>query len=287
MVAREGSVTRATAELHLAQPTVSGQLRKLERTLGEKLFAKRGRGLVLSEAGQVVFRHADAMFAAARELSAALDGRPTSAQARFAVGVADTLPKLTATRLLAPAFATGTPFVLECRAGPAERLLGALAVHELDLVLSDAPVPDGLGVRLFSHPIGESAVSIFATEALANRHRRRFPHSLDGAPFLVASRTSALRRAVDAWCATAGIQPRIVAEVDDAGILQALGAQGLGLFAAPSVVEAEIRRAYGVRVVGRLSEVHERFWAISAERRLQHPAVLAMVQAATDKLFAR
>ena len=286
MVAREGSVTRATEVLHLAQPTVSGQLRTLERTFGEKLLTRRGRGLAMTETGQLVFRYADAMFGAARELAAALDGHPTAHPARFVVGMSDTLPKLTATRLLAPAFAAGAPMQLECRSDKTERLLAALAIHELDLVLADAPVPEGLGVRLFSHPIGESPVGVYATPELATRHRRRFPRSLDGAPMLVAARSSALRRALDSWCERERVRPRVVAEVDDAALLQALGAQGLGLFAAPSVVVAELRAAYGVRLVGRLEGVRERFYAISAERRLQHPAVLAMLQTASAELFA-
>lgn len=284
VVAREGSVTRATAVLRLTQPTVSGQLRTLERTLGEKLFERRGRGLALTAAGSMVFRYVNAMFGTAGELAAALDGQPSERAARFAVGMSDTLPKLTATRLLEPAFTTGVPMQLDIRSDKTDRLLAALAIHELDLVLSDAPVPEGLGVRLFSHLLGESGVSIFATPELADHHRRRFPKSLDGAPMLVATRSSALRRGVDAWCTRARVLPRIVAEVEDAALLQALGAQGLGLFAAPTAVDAEIRRAYGVRVVGRLHGVHERFYAISAERTLQHPAVLAMLDAAPRSL---
>lgn len=286
VVAREGSVTRATEILHLAQPTVSGQLRTLERTLGEKLFERRGRGLALTPAGAMVFRYVDAMFGTAKELAAALDGQPSDRPARLAVGLSDTLPKLTATRLLEPAFTTGLPMQLDIRSDKTDRLLAALAIHDLDLVLADSPVPEGLGVRLFSHLIGESGVTVFAVPALAARYRRRFPHSLDAAPMLVATRASALRRGVDAWCARMGVLPRIVAEVEDAALLQALGAQGLGLFAAPTAVEAEIRRAYGVRVVGRLKGVHEQFYAISAQRTLQHPAVLAMLDAASRGLFA-
>jgi LysR family transcriptional activator of nhaA len=286
VVAREGSITRATTLLHLAQPTVSSQLRTLERTLGERLFERRGRGIALTETGTMVFRYADAMFGTARELAAALEGGPAEHPSRFAIGISDALPKLTATRLLTPAFASALPMYLECRSDKTERLLAALAIHEIDLVIADAPVPAGLGVRLFSHLIGESGVSIFAVPALAAKHRRRFPQSLDDAPMLLGARTSALRRAVDSWCARERVRPRIVAEVEDAAVLQALGAQGLGLFAAPTVVEAEIRRAYGVRVVGRLHDVHERFYAISAERKLQHPAVLKMLEAASTGLFA-
>ncbi len=287
VVAREGSVTRATQLLNLAQPTVSGQIRTLERTLGERLFERRGRGIALTETGAMVFRYADEMFGAARELAAALDGGPAEHPATFAIGISDALPKLTATRLLEPAFSAGLSMHLDCRSDKADRLLAALAIHELDLVIADAPVPAGLGVRLFSHLIGESGVSVFASPALAAKHRRRFPQSLTDAPMLLGARTSALRRAIDAWCARVRVRPRIVAEVEDAAVLQALGALGLGLFAAPTVVEAEVRRAYGVRVVGRLDDVHERFYAISAERKLQHPAVLRMLDVASTGLFAQ
>ncbi len=286
VVAREGSVTRATTLLHLAQPTVSGQLRTLDQTIGTPLFERRGRGRALTETGRLVFRYAETMFGAARELAVALDGGPTNHPARFAVGIADALPKLTVTRLLAPALASAAPLHLDCRCDKPDRLLAALALHELDLVIADTPVPSGLSVRLFSHMIGESGVSLFAVPALAARYRRRFPDSLTDAPLLLGARTSALRRAVDSWCVRVRVRPRIVAEVEDAAVLQALGAQGLGCFAAPTVVEAEIRRTYGVRVVGRLSDVHERFYAISAARTLQHPAVLRMLKAASTGLFA-
>jgi LysR family transcriptional activator of nhaA len=185
VVAREGSITRATTLLHLAQPTVSSQLRTLERTLGERLFERRGRGIALTETGTMVFRYADAMFGTARELAAALEGGPAEHPSRFAIGISDALPKLTATRLLTPAFASALPMYLECRSDKTERLLAALAIHEIDLVIADAPVPAGLGVRLFSHLIGESGVSIFAVPALAAKHRRRFPQSLDDAPMLL------------------------------------------------------------------------------------------------------
>jgi len=285
VVAREGSIAGATRVLHLTQPTISTQLRTLEKVVGQRLFERRGRGLALSETGRLVFRHAETMFGAARELAAALDGGPAASPSRFVVGLSDVLPKLTATRLLEPVFATGLAMKLDCRCDKTDRLLAMLAIHELDLVIGDARVPEGLGVRLFSHLIGESGVSVFATPDIAARHRRRFPQSLHDAPVVLPARTSALRRGFDDWCTRKRIRPQIVAEVEDAALLQALGAQGLGIFAAPSVVEAEIRRAYGVRVVGRLDGVHERFYAISVERTLQHPAVLALLEAASRELF--
>jgi LysR family transcriptional activator of nhaA len=287
VVAREGSVTRATQVLHLAQPTVSAQLRTLEKTVGSPLFARRGRGRVLTEAGALVFRYADLMFGAARELTAALDGRPSDGPTRFAVGLSDSLPKLTATRLLEPALTSGPTLRLECRSDKTDRLLASLAIHELDLVIADAPVPEGVSVRLFSHMIGESPVGLYATPTLASKYKRQFPRSLSGAPMLIATPSSALRRGFDAWCARRQLQPRIVAEVEDAALLQALGAQSLGLFAAPTVVQAELKRAYGVQLIGTLDGVQERFYAISAERRLQHPAVVAMLDFATRGLFAR
>lgn len=285
VVARQGSVVAATRQLHLTQPTVSGQLRKLEAVLGTPLFARRGRGLVLTDTGQLVLRYADAIFAGAGELAAALDGQPVGRPARFAVGLSDALPKLTATRLLEPALATPEALQLQCRSDKSDRLLAALAIHELDLVLSDAPVPEGLALRLFAHPLGECGVTVFGVRPLARRFRRRFPHSLNGAPFILPMAGSALRRGLDTFFRAQALRPAVAAEVEDAALLQALGTQGLGLFAAPSVVEAEVVRAYRVVPLGRLPQVRARFFAISAERKLQHPAVLAILAAAEHELF--
>ncbi len=287
-VAREGSVAAATRALHLAQPTISGQIKVLERSLGERLFERRGRGLALTEVGQLVFRYADEMFAVGRELQETLAGRPAAGRpARLAVGVSDSLPKLTTYALLEPALAPAGGAErprLVLRIGKTEPLLAELATHALDLVLADAPAPAG-SVRAYSHLLGESGVTVFATAALAQRHRRGFPASLQDAPFVLQTPNTALRRSLDQWFADAGVQPQTVAEVEDIALLQVLGRAGLGLFAAPTVVEAEIRRAYEVRVVGRLPEVREQFYAISVERKLTHPAVLAIRDAARRSLF--
>jgi len=282
-VAREGSVTRAAARLRLAQSSVSGQLRTFERALGVTLLERRGRQLALTAAGELVQRHADEIFAAGQELEAALRGAEVEGgrPRRFTVGVSDALPKLTTVRLLAPALARPeAPLQLVLRIDKTPRLVGELATHALDLVLADAPVAPTLRVRTFSHLLGETDVTVFAVPALARRLRPRFPASLAGAPFLLQAEHTALRLSLDHWFSGAGVVPRVVAEVEDLALLQALGGEGLGCFAAPTVVAAAIEKGYGVRAVGRLPEVRERFYAITTERRLVHPGVAAIAGAA-------
>lgn len=285
VVAREGSVTRATRVLNLAQPTISGQLRTLERSLGERLFMRRGRNLALTDTGHVVFRYADEIFSIGRELIETIGGRPTGRPWRFTVGISDSMPKVTTHRLLAPALALAEPLHLVLRVGKVEQLLADLSIHALDLVLAEAPVSPSVHVRAFNHLLGESGITIFGTTPLAARHRRAFPRSLDDAPLVVQTENAPLRRAMDAWFAAQGLRPRIVAEVEDVGLLQVFGRAGLGLFAAPSVVEEEITSQYDVKVVGRIADVRERFYAISVERRLKHPAVVAISEGARTGLF--
>jgi len=284
-VAREGSIARATSILHVAQPTISGQLRQLEESFGEKLFARRGRGLVLTDVGQTVYRFAEEIFGLGKELEDTVRGRPTGRPIRFAVGISDSLPKLTTYRLLEPAFRQATPFRNVFRIGKTERLLTALATHDLDLVLSDAPAPAGVRIRAFHHLLGESPTTIFGAANLAKKYRSEFPRSLSGAPFLVHAESSAIRRALDQWFAERTIQPKVIAELEDVALLQVLGQKGIGLFAAPSVVEKQIRKSYGVEVVGRIRKVRSRFYAISVERKLKHPGVVAISEAARSELF--
>ena len=284
-VGREGSIAKATTQLHLTQPTISAQLRALERSLGGRLFARRGRGLQLTDLGREVFRYADEMFGVARELVGALDGAATGRATRFTVGVSDALPKLTTIRLLEPAFALGDDVRITLRIDKTDRLLADLSLHAVDLVLADAPVPSWMPVRLFNHPLGECDVTVFGVPALARALRRRFPASLDGAPFIVQTPNTALRRSLDEYFGRAAIAPRITCEVEDVALVQELGGEGKGLFAAPSVVASQIRARYGVVTVGRLPAVRERFFAISAERRITHPAVRAISEAARDRLF--
>jgi LysR family transcriptional activator of nhaA len=284
-VARTGGVSAASAELRLAQPTISGQLRLLEEHFGEKLFHRVGRRLELTDVGRLVYRYADEIFSLGRELTDAVRGRPTGRPLRFAVGIADQVPKLVAYRLMEPALKLPEPVRLVCREDKPERLLADLAVHALDLVLTDAPLNPSINVRAFSHLLGECGTTIFGARPLVARYRRGFPRSLDGAPFLLPTENTVLRRSLDQWFAQQDLHPAVVSEFEDSALLKAFGERGMGLFAAPTAIEAEIRRQYGVQAIGRTEVVRERFYAISVERRLKHPAVLAISEAAKVKLF--
>ena len=285
-VAREGSVTRASRRLNLTQPAVSAQVRSLERSLGERLFEKRGRGRVLTETGRLVYRYAEEIFTLGRELQETLAGRPGGRLARFTVGATDAMPKLLVHRLLEPALRLDPPVRLVLREGRPDELLAGLATHELDVVLSDVPAPPDVRVHAFNHLLGECGVTVFAAPGLAPRYRRRFPRSLDGAPFLMPGENSAARRALEQWLNALGVRPSVRAEIHDSAVLNVFGQAGEGLFAAPSAVEDAVRRQYGVRVVGRAEAVRERFYAITVERRIVHPAALAITQAAREELFA-
>ena len=284
-VAREGSVVKAAEQLRLTQPTISGQLRTLEESLGEKLFARAGRRLVLTDVGRVVYRYADEIFSIGRELLDTLHDRPTGRPYRLVVGVADVMPKVLVRRLLAPALALPEGVQLVCREDKTDRLLAALSVHELDVVLADAPMGPQVSVKAFNHLLGESAVSLLAARPLAAKLKRGFPASLHQAPMLVPAEHAMLRRSIDQWLDARGVRPRVVAEFDDSALMKVFGQSGTGVFPAPSVVEQDVCRRYSLSVVGRLEEVRERFYAISVEKRLKHPAVVAISEAARHDLF--
>lgn len=288
VVARERSIARASKELGLAESTISGQIRRLEEVLDEKLFTRSGRHLVLSDVGGVAYRYADEIFSLGRELMETLKGRAgVSKPLRLTVGIADVLPKTLVSRLLEPAFDLGVPLRLVCREDKTvEEFIGELAVHAIDLVLADEPAPPGIRVKAFSHRLGECGTTVFGAPALARRRRKTFPRSLADAPFLLPSPRSALRRALDQWMYTHEIRPRVVAELDDSALSNALGSERKGLFVGPSLMESEIRRQYGVEVVGRLPDVRQHLYAISVERRLTHPAVVAICETAREDLFA-
>ncbi len=285
VTAREGGVARAAAKLRLAHPTVSAQIHALEGALGEKLFTRVGRRLALTEMGKVVLRYADEIFSLGTELVETVKGRPTGRPARLSVGVADVLPKIVARHLLAPALGGVEPVRLVCREDTPERLLAQLAIHELDLILTDAPLPAGTSVRAYSHLLGECPVTFFGTRALCARYRRGFPRSLDGAPLVLPTEGTMLRRSLAHWFDALSIRPRVVAEIEDSALLKVFGQEGLGLFAAPSVVEREVRRQYEVEALGRAEDVRERFYAVSVERRLKHPAIIAITEGARRGIF--
>jgi LysR family transcriptional regulator, transcriptional activator of nhaA len=285
-VGREGGLTRAAAELRLAPSTLSGQIRLLERQLGVELFTRVGRGLVLSEPGRVVFRYADDLFRLGRELQDALGGRIVGRAATVVVGIADVLPKLVASRLLEPLLRSGRTIQLVCRQDKPARLLAELALHNVDVILSDTPVGSSATVRAFGHLLGECGVTLFGVPKLAAAFRRGFPKSLDSAPLLLPTENTALRRSLEVWFAERGIRPRVVGEFEDSALLKVFGQSGHGLFPAASVIAQEVSRQYQVKVVGDLLGVRERFYAISTERRLKEPGVLGIIEAARTSLFA-
>jgi LysR family transcriptional regulator, transcriptional activator of nhaA len=285
MVAKTGSITRACEELRLAQPTISGQLRALEESLGEKLFSKAGRRLQLTEVGQVVYGYADEIFSLGRELTDVLKGTPRGRPARLVVGISDMMPKLVAYRILQPALTLGDPVHFVCYEDHPEKLLLSLAAHELDLVLTDAPAHGAIRVRVFSHLLGSSDIALFAAPSLAARYRKDFPARLDGAPFLMPMQDSASRRTLDQWFDAHGVRPLIVGEFQDRALLNVFGQAGVGIFASPAAVEDEVRKYYRVALIGRLDSAKEDFYAISAERKIKHPAVAAISESARQSLF--
>jgi LysR family transcriptional activator of nhaA len=284
-VAKEGSISRACQKLRLAQPTISGQLRMLEESLGEKLFTKAGRGLALTEVGQVVFRYADEIFGLGRELQDVLKGRPRGRPLRLLVGVSDQLPKLIAYRILRPALEMPEPVHIVCDEDTPDRLFAALAEHRLDVVLSDTPITSTVAVKAFNHLLGTCGVTLFAAPKLAARYRKDFPACLDAAPFLLPMESSSLRRSLEQWFDAQNVRPSLIGEFKDGALMNTFGQAGVGIFAAPTAVEKEVRDTYQVSIVARIETVIERFYAISAERKLKHPAVLTISEAAREKLF--
>ncbi len=284
-VARTGSVTRACKELNLAQQTISGQIKALEETLGEQLFLRTGRKLVLTDVGRLVYRYAEDIFSVGQELIDTLKGRPTGRPVRLAVGMANTLPKAIAYRLLSPLFSLPEPVQIVCCEDKTERLLAALAIYQLDVVLTDTPIDPAVRVRAFSHLLGECSVTFFASALLADEYRKGFPRSLNGAPVVLPTENTPLRRSLDEWFHAQKIRPNLVAEVEDLGLLKTFGQEGIGLFVAPAITEKEIQRQYLVSVVGRVDDIRQRFYAISVERKLRNPAVVAITETARAEPF--
>jgi LysR family transcriptional activator of nhaA len=283
-VARTGSIAAASEELRLAAPTISNQIRKLEESLGEKLLRRSGRGLVLTDMGRIAMRYADGIFAMGRELADAMKDLPTGRPLRLCVGIADVVPKLIAYKILEPAFRLRMPVRIICREDRPDRLLADLALHEFDVVLSDSPANPAAKIRAFSHLLGECGVSFFASKTV-RLEQRRFPKCIDGARLLVPTDNSAFRRRLDEWFVAHNIRPIVVGEFQDFALLRAFAEQGLGVFAGPSVLDAQLR-GYGFKRIGGTDEIRARYYAITVERKLQHPAVLAVCEAAQNKLFS-
>jgi LysR family transcriptional activator of nhaA len=285
-VASHGSIARASAILHLTPQTISGQLRELEDQIGAKLFAKSGRSLSLTETGRLVFAYADDMFRISDELQDVLAGRTPGGGLTLNVGIAMVVPKLLAHRVLAPALRMSEPVQLKCFEKPLVDLLADLSVHKLDLVLADSPLNPALNIRAYNHFLGESPIAFFAAADMAARYREDFPRSLNAATMLMPTSSSALRRALDFWLDREQLKPIVVAEIEDRALMKAFGEAGAGIFTAPQAVEKDVLVKYAVEVIGRTDEIKERLYVISAERRIKHPAVSMITEAARSGLFA-
>jgi LysR family transcriptional activator of nhaA len=284
--AHAGGVMRAGEQLHTTPQTLSGQIKLLEARLGCSLFGKRGRRLELTAEGLAALRYADQIFALGEELEAAMgQARSTPRGIDFRVGVADSVPKAIAYRLLEPALDVAGPVHLVCQEGRLDDLLGRLSVHQVHLVLADEPMSRQLSVKAFNHALGTSALTFFAAPALRRSLGGRFPHSLQGAPMLLPASGTAIRRRFDLWSGAHEIRPQVVAEFDDSALMTAFGREGRGVFMAPAVLERETCSQHGVEVLGRSADLVEEFYAISVERRITHPCVEAITQAARDRLF--
>ncbi|MDJ0893163.1 MAG: transcriptional activator NhaR [Gammaproteobacteria bacterium] len=284
-VASNGSIARASEVLHLTPQTISGQLRDLEESVGTKLFEKVGRNLALTDMGRLVFSYADEMFRISAELQDVVAGRTPGSRLSLNVGIAMVVPKLLAYRVLKPVLSLDEPVLLVCNEAPLVDLLADLSVHKLDLVLADAPISPTLNIRAYNHTLGESGITFFARETEVRRYETDFPQSLNGAPMLMPTRSSALRRALELWFERQNLAPAVVAEFEDRALMKAFGEAAAGIFTSPTAVEQDVLDKYAVRVIGRTDEVKERFFAISAERRIKHPAVAAITESARTDLF--
>lgn len=285
MVAKAGSIARACEQLHLTPQTISGQLSQFEDVLGEQLFARVGRRLELTDRGRVVLSYADEIFSLGQELEDVLRQQPTERMLQFRVGISDAVHKTIASRLIEPALRLGDPISIICREGKVANLLGELALHHLDIVIADCPMPSRIDVKAFSHLLGECGLTFLATPELALKHSSEFPQCLDRAPFLLPGDDVSIRPKLLRWFETNHLRPRITGEFDDAALMKAFGQMGVGVFAAPTSIAKEVQQQHGVVAVGSTRDVSEKYYAISVERKLTHPAVVAISESARLELF--
>ncbi|MGD8340289.1 MAG: transcriptional activator NhaR [Gammaproteobacteria bacterium] len=284
-VSREGSITSASESLHLTPQTVSAQIKLLEKSIGQPLFKRAGRGLVLTDTGRIVQEYADEIFSAGIELAQHITGDDAYRSQSLRVGIVNSIPKLIAYRILEPAL-DGSPSVrITCQEASLDQLLGDLAIHRLDLVVSDHAVPVGLNIRAFNHRLGTSAIGFFASRSIAKKYAGNFPASLHEAPVLLPVLTNPLRRSLNDWFQLMEVQPNVIAEFDDSALLKAFGEAGTGLFPAPVAIRAEIEKMYHARCIGQIDSVQESYFAISPERKLKHPAVLRITEVARSALL--
>lgn len=286
VVAKAGSIARAAQQLHLTPQTLSGQIKQLEESLGVALFRLAGRRLEMTETGRLAFSYADDMFALAAELRDALHTLPASRVQSFRVGIVDVVPKSVAQHLIEPVLRLAEPVRLICREGKLESLLGELALHRLDMVLADRPLPTGLNVRGYSRKLGESSIGFFATPKLRETCGGPFPRCLNGRPMLLPGDDVAVHGRLLAWFEKQRVAPQVVGEFDDAALMKAFGRAGAGIFTAPLAIREEVERSYGVTMLGVAESVKESYYAISVKRRATHPAIKAIIDSANVLLEA-
>lgn len=285
-VARKGGVRKAAEELHVSQPSISAQLRLLEESLGQKLFRRSGRNLVLTETGQLVLNYADEIFSAGRELMNAVKQRPGKHPVRVNIGLTDAFPKLIAFQILRAAFRSEAAVHMICREGEIGPLVSHLQAHRLDIVLADEPASSALKAKTFNHRLGRSGVTFCAVPSLAAKLRRNFPQSLDGAPALLPTQNMGMRAALETWFDSKAIRPRLVGEFEDSALMEVCSTGGRGFTAVHTVVDRAALKHFGLRVIARVDECGTDFYAITAERRVKHPAAVAITEHAYSSVFA-
>lgn len=286
VVAKYGSIARASEVLHLTPPTLSSQIAVLEDSLGVKLFQKQGRQLIVTDTGSATFDYAEEIFSLGMELENFLKNNHQHRQTVFKVGVADVMPKLMVYRLLAPCFSLSEDLRVVCHESTFETLLNDLAAHKLDLIIADRRIDPDSNIKAYNHSLGTSGITFFAQKSQYSRLKKDFPGSLNNAALLLPTLNTALRRSIDQWFEEIGITPFIVGEFDDSALLKVFGQAGMGVFCAPSVIENEILKQYYVKPVGRTTAIQEKYYAITAERRIKHPMVVHLRNMAT-KLFVK
>lgn len=286
VAAQEGSFTRTAERLGVAVQTVSAQIGLLERALGATLLSPQGRRLVPTEAGRIALDYANQIFQLGERLRQAIEDSAEGQPLRLTVGITDALPKLIAYRLLGGALALPDPVRLVCEEGDFDELIADLALHRLDVVLTDRPAAASGNLRVYSHPLGDCAIALFGAPTLAAAYRKDFPHSLNGAPLLLPTRANALRGRLDQWFAAHDLRPRVVGEFEDSALLMTFGRGGRGLFPAPAILADDIAAEYGAAPAGHLTAVREQFYAITAERRIRHPAIEALLAQSSRQALA-
>jgi LysR family transcriptional regulator, transcriptional activator of nhaA len=285
-VARKGGVRKAADELHVSQPSISAQLRLLEDSLGEKLFKRSGRSLVLTEMGNLVLTYADEIFSAGRELMNAVKQRPGGRLLRLNVGMTDSISKLMGFEFLKPAIRFSEPVHVVCRMAAIEVLVNQLQAHRLDIVLADEPASSSLKAKTFNHRLGRSGVTFCAVPAIAKKLRRNFPQSLNGATALLPTENMGMRAVLETWFDTKGIHPRLLGEYEDSALMVFCATAGRGFTVVPTVVAREVLKHWGLRVIANVDECGTEFYAITAERRVKNPAAMAITEHAYSSLFA-